>query len=154
MITMRQTLKNGFLFIVGLMAISPAAFALGRGTSMAFCTDAVYGTCWVSKRHDEPYVSVRFKCQVNAEDHSSQLMAAANFEYALDPDEAVQYIVNQPRPGPIHDSHVYCRRVTGVAPDADILFKRKGNSGFFAPVDDHQTCRIKKPPPITKKKIY
>ena len=151
---MRQTLLKGILFIAGLMTISPAAFALGHGTSLSFCTDAVHGTCWVSKQRYEPYVSVRFKCQVNAEDHSSQLMAAANYEIPLKATEASQYIVDKPRPGPIHDSHVYYRRVTGVAPDADILFKRKGNSRFFAPVDYHQTCKIKKPPPITKKKTY
>ena len=151
---MRQTLLKGTFFIVGLMAVSPAAFALGRGTTIAFCTDAVHGACWVSKRQDEPYVSVRFKCQVNAEDHSSNPMEAANFEYAFDPDEAVQRIVDQPRPGPIHVSHVYCRKVTGVAPDADILFKRKGNSKFYAPVDDHQTCKIKRPPPASEKKLY
>ena len=106
---MRQTLLKGILFTVGLMIISPAALALGRGTTLSFCTNAVHGTCWVSKRDNEPYVSVRFKCQVNAEDHPSHLMAAANYEYALDPDQAEQHIVNQPRPGPIHDSHVYCR---------------------------------------------
>ncbi len=151
---MRQTLLKGILFTVGLMIISPAAIALERGTSLSFCTDAVHGACWVSKRHDEPYVSVRFKCQVNAEDHQSHLMAAANYEYALDPDQAVQHIVNLPRPGPIHDSHVYCRKVTGVAPDAEILFKRKGNSKFYAPVDDHQSCKIREPAPGKKKRIF
>ena len=151
---MRQTLLKGILFTIGLMIISPAAFALGRGTTFAFCTDAVHGTCWVSKRHDEPYVSVRFKCQVNAEDHPSHVMGAANYEYALKADEAVQRIVDQPKPGPIHDSHVYCRKVTGVAPDAEILFKRKGNSKFHAPVDDHQSCKIREPAPGKKKQIY
>jgi len=151
---MRQTLLRAISFTVGLLAIAPATFAFDRGATMAFCTDAVHGTCWVSKRQDEPYISVRFKCQVNSEDHWTQLMGATNYEIPLNVKEAVLIIRDRPKPGPVHDSHVYCRKVTGTAPYTGIAFVRTGNSGFVAEIDGDQKCKIKPISSGSKKKIY
>jgi len=124
MISMRQNLLRVISFAVGSLAIPPAAFALDRATTATFCTDAIYAICGVSMKNDEPDEPVRIRCRAYPDDHSSKHMAVSRHEFALNPEEAIQFIPNRPRPVPSRHSHAYCRKPGGSAPCSGSAYSR------------------------------
>jgi len=108
---------------IGFTLLVPAAFAdISRSVSVSVCNNKVHGRCKASKDADDAFDRVLFKCQVIGLDHYPTLMGAANMNAELLPNVKMSAVLNEPKPGPVHGWHQYCRKMTGVYPYAKIRF--------------------------------
>ena len=105
------------------MLLGSAALAdISRSVTVGICNNKIHGRCKASKDADDAFDRVLFKCQVFGLDHHPNLMGAANMDAELLPDVKMSAVLKEPRPGPVHDWHQYCRKMTGVFPYKKIRF--------------------------------
>lgn len=136
---MQHAIPRMVALLVGGLWIAPSALALERGTTIAFCSQDVHGNCWISKEEDEPYTWARFSCQVRSQDHGISLLASNSYQYDLDPMQAQLISVRDPKTGPVHNQHVYCRKITGAAPYSNVAFRRPNITIYLY---DYQKCDL------------
>ena len=121
-------MKSKFVFatmssVLSIILLGSTAFAdISRSVTVGICNNKIHGRCKASKDADDAFDRVLFKCQVFGMDHYPNLMGAANMDGELLPDVKMSAVLSKPRPGPVHNWHQYCRKMTGVFPYAKIRF--------------------------------
>lgn len=119
----REFTSAAFTIALLLMtALAPARADISRSVSVSICNNAVHGRCKATKDRDDPFDRVLFKCQVFSPDHVPTLMGSANMDAELLPDVPMSATMRDPKPGPVHAWHQYCRKMTGVFPYSRIRF--------------------------------
>lgn len=121
---MKKRMSRSTIAAAVLLTIAggPAWADLGRSVTISICNNKVHGHCKVTKDADDAFDRVLFRCEVSSPDHSPNLMGSANIEAKMLPNVKSSVALPEPKVGPVHVWHQYCRKITGVPPHKKIKF--------------------------------